>query len=140
MARVWLSGCRLEPGSSDQLIGVQTEEELGVETTIDSKRSGVRAVRVTWGALEWRDDRGWAGGGWYGEPGSMVPLVGAVGIAGYLIACPGCGRLGGPKEGARWEVTAGNPADVTTLTVRPSIAKDCCGWHGYLTNGVFTSC
>lgn len=63
-----------------------------------------------------------------------------------MFACPGCGQWGGirathPKTESSWDITAGSLEDVTTLTLAPSIhCIDCCGWHGYLTNGVFTSC
>lgn len=62
--------------------------------------------------------------------------------------CPGCGRFGGIRVGFTskpvspgWLLTAGAPADPVTWTLRPSIlCKGCCGWHGYLTQGVFTPC
>lgn len=67
-----------------------------------------------------------------------------------LFACPGCGRTGAiraahPKpdngNGATWDITGGSLDDVTTLTLNPSInCVGCCGWHGYLRNGVFESC
>lgn len=67
-----------------------------------------------------------------------------------LFACPGCGRSGAiraahPKpdnrNGATWDITAGSLDDPTTLSLAPSInCVGCCGWHGYLTGGVFKSC
>lgn len=68
-------------------------------------------------------------------------------IASFLIACPGCGEWGGvaigepQREGGPvWQVTGGSVEDVTTLTLHPSIhCVGCCGWHGYLQNGVFNS-
>ncbi len=67
-----------------------------------------------------------------------------------LFACPGCGRSGAiraahPKppngSGATWDITGGSLDDITTLTLSPSInCVGCCGWHGYLKNGVFESC
>lgn len=67
-----------------------------------------------------------------------------------LFACPGCGRSGAiraahPKppngNGATWDITGGSLDDITTLTLTPSInCVGCCGWHGYLRNGVFESC
>ena len=65
-----------------------------------------------------------------------------------LFGCPGCGqftciRVGHPKPGESpsWDIAAGSPADVTTLSLTPSIlCAGCCQWHGYLTAGVFQSC
>ncbi len=58
----------------------------------------------------------------------------------WILCCPGCGEAGSPREGQHWQATQGSFGDVTTLTLAPSIAKSCCGWHGYLRNGVFESC
>ena len=108
--------------------------------TIDPKRAGVRAHQVmnaeinTWG--EGHDIRGPLGG--------MIPSVNDAGvIEGFSIACPGCGKWGGISFVAYdgftnpWRVTGGSVDDVTTLTVRNSILKHCCGWHGFLNCGVF---
>jgi hypothetical protein len=44
-----------------------------------------------------------------------------------------------------WTVTAGDWTDPTTLSLQPSIYHPAtgtpkgCGWHGYLTGGVFRS-
>jgi len=65
-----------------------------------------------------------------------------------LFSCPGCGRpgairAGNPKSGdpPSWDVTGGSLDDVTMLTLAPSIhCVGCCGWHGFLQNGVFKSC
>lgn len=65
-----------------------------------------------------------------------------------LFACPGCGRMGGiratsPKNvgGQSWEIVGGTLVSPLTLTLSPSIhCVGCCGWHGYLRNGVFESC
>ncbi len=79
-----------------------------------------------------------------GEPGGMMPVRNDKGeITGFSIACPACGVWGGISFVAvgsftnPWHVTGGSVEDVTTLTVRNSILKHCCGWHGYLNNGVF---
>jgi hypothetical protein len=64
------------------------------------------------------------------------------------FACPGCGRWGGviaghPKPPVKpsWDIIGGKLSDPTTLTLSPSIhCIGCCGWHGYLKNGVFESC
>lgn len=58
----------------------------------------------------------------------------------WVLCCPGCGEAGSPRDGQKWTATEGSFEDVTTLTLTPSIAKSCCGWHGYLRNGVFESC
>lgn len=108
-------------------------------TEIDLKRS-VPAKLVhadKWGSL---------------EPGECIKLVDGNGgsVIGLLSACPGCGeplsldfvreRPGHP----RWNVSGGDPAKPETLSLSPSIlhdpSKGACGWHGYLTNGVFTPC
>ena len=60
-----------------------------------------------------------------------------------MIACPGCGhvsgiRVGNPKpaDTPSWAI-AGDP---NSPTLSPSInCVGCCGWHGYLRNGVFDS-
>ncbi len=104
--------------------------------TIDPKRTGVKAQSIDWTEppLEVFDDK------WFGPPGAMIrrqfTTAPPDGI-GYLIFCPGCGQAGSARDGAKWSVTSGSLDDVTTLTLAPSIAKSCCGWHGYLTNGVF---
>lgn len=63
-------------------------------------------------------------------------------------ACPGCGRFGGIRVGFTakpstpgWLLTGGDKTDPRTWTLSPSInCVGCCGWHGYLRNGVFESC
>lgn len=65
-----------------------------------------------------------------------------------LFACPGCGRMGSirvtrPKSegGQSWELVAGELTEPESLTLAPSInCVGCCGWHGYLRNGIFESC
>lgn len=65
-----------------------------------------------------------------------------------LFACPGCGRMGSiratrPKNvgGQSWEIVAGELTEPESLTLAPSIhCVGCCGWHGFLKNGVFESC
>lgn len=66
----------------------------------------------------------------------------------FCFACPGCQqfghiRVGNPKpEGSpSWKIEKGTREDPATLTLSPSIhCAGCCGWHGYLTDGVFKSC
>ena len=55
-------------------------------------------------------------------------------------SCPDCGQVGSPRDGQHWQIVGGSFADVTALTLSPSIAKNCCGWHGCLRNGVFEIC
>ena len=60
------------------------------------------------------------------------------------LGCPGCGhvsgmRVGNPKppHSPSWEMSGEMP----TITLSPSInCVGCCGWHGWLRNGVFESC
>lgn len=84
-------------------------------------------------------------------PGCMLPLSPREDggpCPGYLFACPGCGEHSGlylhPVDPGvpRWRVTAGEATRAEGLTLSPSIhhAVARCGWHGYLTNGVFTPC
>lgn len=100
---------------------------------VDKMRSGVKAHKIDWTEppMELID------GKWYGPPGAMIPRTGATDGIEHLICCPGCGQVGSARDGAKWQVAAGSLEDVTTLTLIPSIAKGCCGWHGYLRNGVF---
>ncbi|MCC7424806.1 MAG: hypothetical protein IT428_31430 [Planctomycetaceae bacterium] len=102
----------------------------------DVKRTGVQAesIKMSDSRCEFVD------GLWYGPPGGMIRVQGDKSGTGHIIACPGCGQFGSGREGARWTVAGGSLDDVTTLTLNPSIAKSCCGWHGYLRNGVFESC
>lgn len=65
----------------------------------------------------------------------------------YFV-CSGCGQWGGvicghlkPMQKPSWDIISGVPEDPTTLTLSPSInCIGCCGWHGYLKNGIFESC
>lgn len=108
--------------------------------TIDPKRTGVKASLTTADKInvhgEGHDIRG--------EPGGMIPSVNYQDvIEGFTIACPGCGVWGGISFVASesftdpWRVTGDSVDDVTTLSVRNSILKHCCGWHGFLNHGVF---
>jgi len=72
---------------------------------------------------------------WYGEPDSLASL---------LYHCPGCGKLVScsikPRQenGPSWEFSGTKEQP----TLKPSIIHDKtkggCGWHGWLTNGVFS--
>jgi hypothetical protein len=109
----------------------------------DPKRT-VKAVKHVFSDGEWT--------ACYAEPGLAEPMLSSE-KPGYhrdhlMFACPGCGRCGSipvghpkPGESPSWDVTGGSLADVTTLTLSPSIhCISCCGWHGHLRNGVFVSC
>lgn len=107
----------------------------------DPKHSGVKATlqKLATPPFELREfgpdcDR------WFGPLGAFAHLSIVDGKMQWSLCCPGCGQLGGPKAGVNWTVIKGSLEDVSTLTIRPSIAKSCCGWHGYLTDGVFNSC
>lgn len=60
------------------------------------------------------------------------------------FSCPGCGHVasvsvGDPKPPHSPSWLMQGPIDSLTLT--PSInCINCCGWHGFLRNGVFESC
>ena len=59
-------------------------------------------------------------------------------VGGIAFDCPGCGSdcwvpINTPK-GWKWDGNEESP------TLTPSILNRCCGWHGYLTAGVFVSC
>lgn len=103
----------------------------------DPRRTGVKAVLHDFD--EWPE---------FAEPGLCQRF--AVQDNGCVLhhTCPGCGRFGGisigfgqkPKSPS-WQLMSGDPADPTTWTLAPSIhCVGCCGWHGYLRNGVFESC
>lgn len=63
------------------------------------------------------------------------------------FSCPGCGRWGSirvgspkPEESPSWAILEGSVDDPATLSLSPSInCVGCCGWHGYLTQGVYKS-
>lgn len=77
---------------------------------------------------------------WYGPRGAFIERNPPNSGDSWILCCPKCGQMGSPREGQKWTVTGGSFDDVTTLTLSPSIAKSCCGWHGYLRNGVFEEC
>ncbi len=99
-------------------------------TTVDPKRTGVRAKLIA----DFEFDA---------EPGQCLRNGDRL-----MFACPGCGQWGGvsagtpkPAQGPSWQIVAGTLDDPATLTLAPSInCIGCCGWHGYLKNGVFESC
>lgn len=98
-------------------------------------RTGVKAFSVS----EYPDDP---------QIGECYLLAGHEDGDFLAFTCPGCGQFGGvrvghpkPKRQPSWDVVAGSPTDASTLTLSPSInCVGCCGWHGYLRDGVFVSC
>lgn len=69
-------------------------------------------------------------------------------VWGYGFGCPGCGApsflaLATENPEPRWTGTAGDVRDPATVSLVPSILhateRGGCGWHGFLTHGVFTS-
>lgn len=61
-------------------------------------------------------------------------------VGGIEFACLGCkSKCWIPIAGSKW--TAGDGwkwnGSLTHATLTPSILNNCCGWHGYLTNGEF---
>lgn len=77
---------------------------------------------------------------WYGPRGAFIDRNPPNSGDAWILCCPRCGQMGGNNDGAKWRVVAGSFDDVTMLTLSPSILKSCCGWHGYLRNGVFETC
>lgn len=83
------------------------------------------------------------------QPGDVEALAIDGRVWGYGFACPGCGSksflaLDAENPPPRWAVTGGDVANPATVTLAPSIfhtaERGGCGWHGYLTNGVFAPC
>lgn len=85
------------------------------------------------------------------DPGDVTLMVDEPGgtTTAWGFGCPGCGgacilHLGTGPEGHTWRVTAGDASKPETATLAPSIHHTSqyggCGWHGYLTAGVFTPC
>lgn len=82
------------------------------------------------------------------QPGDVEPLAYGGVVWGYGFACPGCGSksylaLDEENPPPRWSVTAGDIRKPDAVSLSPSIlhdrSKGGCGWHGYLTRGIFTS-
>lgn len=78
----------------------------------------------------------------YGESGASGKLFDDL----LMFTCPGRKRFRTikctlPKTPNSWEIVSGSLDDVTTLTLAPSInCVGCCGWHGFLRNGIYESC
>jgi hypothetical protein len=97
---------------------------------IDPQRSNVKAMLIDISGAFYVDNR------LHGPYGAFIDRTEMDGSH-WILCCPGCGEAGSPRDGAKWTIMTGSFDDVTTLTLRPSIQKHCCGWHGYLTKGVF---
>lgn len=104
------------------------------ELSVDPKRTVPVFVMGEW------PERG------YGRPGGVLSRSGEREYADTLaFNCPGCGRFGSircthPKDvgGRSWDIVKGSLREPKTLTLAPPIrCVGCCGWHGYLTDGVF---
>lgn len=63
-----------------------------------------------------------------------------------FFACPGCGKVGAVRVGMKekparspsWQLMEGDPVNPSSWSLMPSIhCIGCCGWHGWLTKGVF---
>ena len=104
-----------------------------VKLTIDTQRTGVKALQSDWANpfIKCIDGR------WNAPPGTMILCHDIDGSSYFIIACPSCGEMGAPRYGVKWTAIEGSQNDVTTLTLSPSILKSCCGWHGYLVRGIF---
>ena len=91
-------------------------------------------------------DEAWPEDG-YAAPGSIYLDKDATYKGHLLFACLGCGRMGSirvgvskPEDKPSWGISAGDLRNPTSLTLFPSIhCVGCCGWHGFLTDGVFKS-
>lgn len=105
---------------------------------IDSKRTNLKATSFDPNSA---DDEGF----WpdRAEPGAICQHPNLRSI--LMIACPGCGHVSGmevgnpkPANSPSWLII-GDVAKPESVTLEPSInCVGCCGWHGYLRNGVYT--
>jgi hypothetical protein len=103
-----------------------------VIVTVDAKRTNIKAT-----PLPDKYDGS-------GEPGAIAWF-----IPGQIIvmACPGCGRTSGmevgnpkPAKSPSWLIS-GFVDLPETVTLSPSVnCTGCCGWHGWLRDGVYVSC
>lgn len=99
----------------------------------DPKRTGLKAVPTTL-----LTDDGYPS---HAEPGAFELHPGDRVLA---LACPGCGYVSGisvgdpkPAQSPSWHLTG----DRSAPNLSPSVnCVGCCGWHGWLKNGVFESC
>lgn len=99
---------------------------------VDPKRTGLRAKRTVFDLVAGNYPD-------YASPGEYELHDGLL-----LLACPGCGHVSGmrvgdpkPPRSPSWLLNG----DPNAPTCSPSInCVGCCGWHGYLRNGVFELC
>lgn len=100
--------------------------------TVDPKRTGVKAKRTVFDLVDGLFPD-------YAEPGAYELRDGHM-----MLSCPGCGRVSGMSVGNPKPVKSPSwllMGDPNTPTLAPSInCVGCCGWHGYLTDGVYASC
>jgi hypothetical protein len=103
---------------------------------VDAKRT----VIVTLTDNAWPEDG-------YTTPGAVFVDKDKVYEDHLLFACPGCGKFGSIRadkeksdDRPSWKIEAGSLLEPQKLTLSPSIhCVGCCGWHGFLKDGVFKS-
>ena len=68
--------------------------------------------------------------------GDAAIIIGTGGRTQLALVCPGCGKVSASREKHVY--------DKETRSYTPSIVHNKkyggCGWHGWLTNGIFTEC
>lgn len=107
---------------------------MNASVATDPTRSGLRAVPLPPDTLHTHSDHG----------GVATWVSDGVQI-GVFLACPGCGWVSAMRAGdikpahtPSWRVAFGSLYQPTGMSLRPSInCVGCCGWHGWLTRGVF---
>jgi hypothetical protein len=108
------------------------------EMTVDRNRTDVKLIPTI------PDGDGGIGP----EPGSTAIFASNEHSCILQFRCPGCNLLHAipigfgvkpPSPPPSWLLRHGNEADITTWTLTPSIQTHCCGWHGYIENGVFVT-
>ena len=77
------------------------------------------------------------------QPGNLEPRYLDGVLHGFGYVCVGCGLASylpvKPEAPSGWSVVAGNPSTGEGLSLMPSLWHqwERCGWHGFLTAGVF---
>ena len=102
-----------------------------MKPAVDNRRTA-KATNFDWKAADYPE---------YGEPGACQLFTKDQ----LIMACPGCGKFAPirvgyskPADSPSWAVVSGTLEDAQSLTLSPSInCIGCCGWHGWLKNGVF---
>lgn len=99
-----------------------------------------RTVKVTELVDPWPDSG-------YAEPGACFEDKEMVYKDRLIFACPGCGRVGSIKAAGKvkqdgyWQIVEGVLDRPSSLTLHPSIhCVGCCGWHGWINDGIWKSC